>query len=384
MDAADAVNPADAVDAVDAVVVGAGVVGLAVGRQLARAGLSTVIVESHNTYGQGTSSRNSEVIHAGLYYAPGSLKARLCVRGRALLYAYAAAHGVAHRRCGKLIVATSPAEEAALDRIRAHAAACDVTDLQPLTGAQARALEPELNAVAALQSPSTGIVDSHGLMTALLGDAQDAGALFAVASPFSSARRETGHWLVRTGGDEAFALCTRWLVNAAGLQAHDVALGIEGVTAASLPPRHRAKGHYFSLARRSPFSHLIYPTPVDGGLGVHLTLDLAGQARFGPDVQWLADGEPLDYAVPPGRAAAFEAAIRRYWPGLPADALQPAYSGIRPKLSGPGEPAADFHIAGPTGHGLPGLVQLLGIESPGLTACLAIAEEVAALVNAAD
>lgn len=374
------------VDAVDAVVVGAGVVGLAVARALALQGLSVVIVESATAHGTGTSSRNSEVVHAGLYYEPGSLKARLCVRGRELLYAYCAERGVDVRRCGKLLVATRADDVPRLDTIRARAAACGVHDLQPLTRDQALALEPALAVHAALWSPSSGIVDSHGLMTALLGDAQNAGALLAVASPFVGAQAVAAGWRVQTGGDEAFELDARWLVNCAGLQAQAVAKAMQGFPAAAIPPRRLAKGHYFSLAGRSPFSHLVYPMPVDGGLGVHLTLDLGGQARFGPDVQWLPDGiadADIGYAVDAARQAAFEAEIRHYWPGLPAGSLQPAYSGVRPKLSGPGEPAADFHIEGPAAHGVAGVVQLFGIESPGLTSCLAIAEQVAGLVEAA-
>ena len=372
-------------DEVDAVVVGAGVVGLAIARALAQQGLQVVILEQATAFGTGTSSRSSEVVHAGLYYPSGSLKARLCVRGRELLYAYCAERGVGAQRCGKLLVATRDDECAKLDAIRTHAAACGVTDLQPLTRAQALALEPELNAVAALRSPSSGIVDSHGLMMALLGDAQNAGALYAVASPFKRAQASGTGWVVQTGGDEAFELATRWLINAAGLQAQAVAARMQGFAPTAIPQRHLAKGHYFALGRKAPFRHLIYPTPVDGGLGVHLTLDLAGQARFGPDVLWLPEtpaDAPLDYSHDASRAAAFEAEVRRYWPGLPADALQPAYCGIRPKLSGPGQAAADFRIDGPAQHGVAGVVQLFGIESPGLTASMAIAEHVAQQVQA--
>lgn len=371
-------------DEVDVLVAGAGVVGLASARALALRGLSVVLVEAETAFGTVTSSRNSEVVHAGLYYGAGSLKAELCVRGRGLMYAYCAERGVGVRRCGKLIVATREQDLPKLDTIRAHARACGVHDLQPLTGAQARALEPELHAVAALLSPSSGIVDSHGLMTALLGDAEAAGALFAVASPLVAAERAGAFWRVRTGGAEPFELAARWIVNAAGLQAQRVAACVEGFPAAAIPRRHLAKGHYFALPRKAPFTRLIYPTPVDGGLGTHLTLDLAGQARFGPDVLWLPDlptDAPLDYSVDPARRAAFEADIRLYWPTLPADALQPAYSGIRPKLNGPGEPAADFRIDGPASHGVDGVVMLFGIESPGLTSCLAIGERVAALVS---
>lgn len=375
--------PADDIDAVDVLVVGAGVVGLACARALALGGKSVVVVEAATSYGSGTSSRNSEVVHAGLYYEPGSLKARLCVRGRELLYAYCAERGVAARRCGKLLVATRAAEAQALEAIRARAAACGVTGLRPLSQREALALEPALEVHAALWSPDSGIVDSHGLMTALLGDAQNAGAIFAVASPFEAAERTSTRWQVRTGGAEPFELQIRWIVNAAGLQAQAVAAAMLGFPRTAIPPRRLAKGSYFALSGRAPFTHLVYPMPVDGGLGVHLTLDLAGQARFGPDVQWLPDGiadEAIDYAVDPARAAAFAAEIRRYWPGLPADRLQPAYSGVRPKLSGPGEPAADFRIDGPDEHGCAGVMQLFGIESPGLTASLAMAEEVAARI----
>ncbi|MCZ2439625.1 MAG: NAD(P)/FAD-dependent oxidoreductase [Burkholderiales bacterium] len=374
-------------DPVDVLVVGAGVVGLACARALAQAGHEVVIVEAAPRYGSGTSSRNSEVVHAGLYYEPGSLKARLCVRGRELLYAYGAARGVAMRRCGKLLVATQAGQEAALHAIHARAQACGVQGLQPLTRAQALARAPALRVHAALWSPDSGIVDSHGLMTALLGEAQQHGALYAVASPFVGAERRGAGWRARTGGDQPFALDARWIVNAAGLQAQAVAAAMQGLDAAAIPPRRLAKGHYFSLAARVPFTQLIYPLPVDGGLGVHLTLDLAGQARFGPDVQWLPAGladADIDYGVDPALAPTFAAAIRSWWPQLPEERLQPAYSGVRPKLSGPGEPAADFRIDGPRAHGAAGTVQLFGIESPGLTACLAIAETVAAIVAGED
>jgi L-2-hydroxyglutarate oxidase LhgO len=382
----------DSRECVDVVVVGAGVVGLAAARTLALRGLQVVILESATAYGTGTSSRNSEVVHAGLYYPQGSLKATLCVQGRHRLTAYAATHQVPLQHCGKLVVATQADELPKLEAIRARGEACGVDDLQWLTGRQAQALEPELHCVAALHSPSSGIIDSHALMTAYLGDAQQAGALFAVASPFTAAERDGRDWRVHTGGDEPFVLHTRWLVNAAGLQAQAVAHLMTGFPKSAIPTRHLAKGHYFSLARRAPFRRLIYPTPVDGGLGVHLTLDLGGQARFGPDVQWLpprtdnltadtSDTTDIDYSVDPTRAAGFEADIRRYWPQLPDGALQPAYSGVRPKLSGPGEPAADFHVAGPAQHGAPGVVQLFGIESPGLTASMALAEHVAELMS---
>ena len=370
---------------IDCLVVGAGVVGLAIARALAEAGREVVVVDAADAIGTGTSSRNSEVIHAGIYYAPGSLKAKLCVRGRELLYPYCEAHGVEHRRCGKLIVATRDADRPRLEAIAAQARASGVTDLSPLTRAEALAMEPALDCVAALWSPSTGIIDSHGYMTALLGDAERAGAMLALLTPLLDARRHGDAWHIATGGAEALELEAAWIVNAAGLHAQSIARRMQGFPQAAVPPLHLAKGHYFSLRGRSPFRRLIYPTPSDGGLGVHLTLDLAGQARFGPDVEWLADADPdhVDYAVDARRAPAFAADIRRYWPGLGDDALLPAYSGVRPKLSGSGTPPADFHIAGPGEHGCPGVVQLFGIESPGLTSSLAIAEEVARRVSAA-
>lgn len=359
-------------DQVDIAVIGAGVVGLAIARQLALRGREVVLIEAAGAIGTGISSRNSEVIHAGLYYPADSLKARLCVRGKQLLYDYCQARGIAHRRCGKLVVATRPQELPRLETIAAAGAANGVDDLRLLSRAETLALEPDLQVAGALLSPSSGIVDGHGLMTALLADAESAGATLALASPVTGGMREGDTWRLRVGAD--FELGARCVINAAGLFAAQVAESL-GTPA----PRLRfARGHYFSLAGRVPFSRLVYPLPVDGGLGVHLTLDLGGQARFGPDVQWLDATDParLDYAVDPALAPAFEAEVRGYWPGLPAGALQPAYSGIRPKLSGPGEAAADFRIDGTA----PGLIQLFGIESPGLTASLALAEAVAARI----
>jgi len=357
---------------IDAVVIGAGVVGLAVAAALAGRGLETVVLERTDAIGTGTSSRNSEVIHAGLYHPTGSLKARLCVRGREQLYAYCAARGVEHRRCGKLIVATEAAQAPQLARIEAQAVANGVHDLRWLDAAALRFLEPELSAVAALHSPSTGIVDSHGLMLALLGDVQSQGGALALRSPVVSVRHAADGHVLQVGGDAPMELHTRWLVNAAGLWAHGLV--------PDAPRLRFAKGSYFALSGRAPFRHLVYPVPQDGGLGVHLTLDLAGQARFGPDVQWLDVDTPeaIDYRVDEARKPLFEAEIRRYWPGLPAGALHAAYSGVRPKLSGPGEPAADFLLQGPADPGVAGCVHLLGIESPGLTASLAIADEVLA------
>ena len=381
---------AGTMDRVDCLVIGAGVVGLACARALAQRGIELVVTEREKRFGAGISSRNSEVVHAGLYDAPGCLKATLCVRGRRLLYEYCESRGIAHRRCGKLVVATRSQDEDALEAIRERARRNGVDDLQCLTRAQARALEPELECAAALGSPSSGIVDSHGLMTALLADAESAGAVLALDSRFVGAARHADAWRVRVragAGETDFDVQARWLVNAAGLDAQAVAAAIDGFAAATIPARHLAKGHYFSLVGRSPFSRLIYPTPVDGGLGIHLTLDLSGQARFGPDVQWLearaAAARDLDYGVDEARAHAFATEVRRYWPRLPDGALLPAYSGIRPKLSRPGDAAADFRIDGPAQHGVAGIVQLFGIESPGLTASMAIGELVAGIVSAA-
>jgi len=365
-------------------VVGAGVVGLATARALALAGLEVVIVEREGQIGSGISSRNSEVIHAGHYYDSGSLKARLCVRGRHLLTDYCESRGVPYRLCGKLVVAVSEAEQPKLDALLQRGRSNGVEGLRLLRADEALVMEPQLRCAAALHSPRTGIVDSHALMTALLGDAEAAGASLALRSPFAGARRRNGAWQVRTAGAGAFELEARVLVNAAGLGAQSVASAIDGLDPSHVAPQQLAKGHYFSLPARSPFSRLIYPLPVDGGLGVHLTLDLAGQARFGPDVEWLPHGireADLDYRVDLSRQPAFEADIRRYWPGLPDGALQPAYTGVRPKISGPGQAAADFRISGPDEHGLAGLVNLFGIESPGLTASLAVAEAVLAALD---
>lgn len=369
---------------VDAVVVGAGVVGLAVARALAQAGREVVVLEAGSAIGQGVSARNSEVIHAGLYYAPGSLKARLCVRGKELLYALCASHGVAHRRCGKLVVACDESERAALRALQQRAQANGVP-LQWLEADEARALEPELACVAALHSPTTGIVDSHGLMLALQGDLERAGGVVALGSALDSAvlgRAGSPHVLRMADGSE---LAAGVLVNAAALHACALARRFEGLDPRQVPEPRYAKGSYFVLSGRAPFSRLIYPAPADAWLGVHLTLDLGGQARFGPDLQWLDAREPeqIDYGVQAERAQGFYAEVRRYWPGLPDGALQPGYSGVRPKIHGPGEPAPDFRIDGPAAHGVPGLVNLFGIESPGLTSCLAIAEEVLARLQAA-
>ena len=384
-------------ESLDCVVVGAGVVGLAVARALALAGREVVVLEAAEGIGTGTSSRNSEVIHAGIYYPKGSLKARLCVQGKQALYAYCAERGVPHRRCSKLIVATEDAQLATLADIRAKAAANGVGDLKHLSRLEAQALEPEIECVGALLSPSTGIIDSHAFMLALQGDAERAGAVFAFHSRVARARVVDGGFEIEVqtltepaepapaagAAGSADGSTTTWhartLINAAGLHAPDVAARIEGLDVRHVPRAHYARGHYFTLSGRPRFQRLIYPVPQPGGLGVHLTLDLQGQARFGPDVQWV-DG--IDYTVDPRRADAFYAEVRRYWPALPDGALQPGYAGIRPKLAGPEAPNLDFRIDGPAQHGVPGLVNLLGIESPGLTASLAIGDVVVNASNA--
>lgn len=357
-------------ETVDAVVIGAGVVGLAVARALAERGREVLILEAADAFGTETSARNSEVIHAGLYYPPGSLKGRLCVAGRDALYAYCAERGVAHRRCGKLIVAADEAQAGALHEIERAAEGNGVRELRWLDAADIHAMEPALRATRALHSPSTGIVDSHGLMLALLADAEARGAVLALRSPVREGACRGEGIVLDVGGEAPVQLRARTVVNSAGLEAQAVAASLDGMPAATIPRRHLARGHYFTLSGRPPFAHLIYPVPEPGGLGVHATLDLGGQVKFGPDVEWI---EAVDYHVDPARAGRFVTAVRRYWPDLPDGALQPGYAGIRPKLSGPGEPAADFRVDGPAVHGVPGLVHLYGIESPGLTSCLALA-----------
>lgn len=358
---------------IECVVIGAGVVGLALARELAMAGREVALLEAEDRFGTGTSSRNSEVIHAGMYYPPGSLKARLCLEGNSALYEYCQAKDVGHRRCGKLIVATAPGQLDALRRLQAQAEANGLT-LPWLEGDQAAALEPLLECRAALASPGTGIVDSHGLMQALLRDAEAHGAAVVFQSPVAGGAPAPDGLELELGGAEPMRVLAGQVFNCAGLQARQVARAIRGVPEAAVPPIHLAKGNYYSLAGAAPFSRLVYPVPEAAGLGVHLTLDLGGQARFGPDVEWV---ERIDYDVDPGRADSFYAAIRRYWPGLPDGALRPAYAGIRPKLQGPGEPFRDFLIQGEAEHGIRGLWNLLGIESPGLTACLSLARLVA-------
>ena len=363
-------------DAVDCVVVGAGVVGLAVARALALQGREVMVLESADAIGTGISSRNSEVIHAGIYYPTDSLKAKLCVRGRDMLYAYCTERNVPHRRCGKLLVATSPGQLSSLESIQARAQANGVLDLRWLGRHEAQAMEPALECVAALFSPSTGIVDSHALMLALQGDLEHAGGLVALNSPLALA--ECAQDAINLEAFDGTRLRARTVVNAAGLHAPALARRFAGLGVDHVPHARCAKGSYFTLSGKAPFSRLIYPVPEAAGLGVHLTLDLGGQAKFGPDVQWV--DSPDDLLVDPARGDAFYAEVRKYWPALRDGALAPGYAGMRPKIHGPDEPAADFVIQGPSVHGIPGLVNLFGIESPGLTSSLAIAEHVAALV----
>ncbi|HLJ01019.1 MAG TPA: NAD(P)/FAD-dependent oxidoreductase [Bradyrhizobium sp.] len=366
-------------DKVECVVIGAGVIGLAVARRLAQRGREVIVLEAAEGIGTVTSSRNSEVIHAGIYYRSGSLMARMCVSGRQALYRYCRDQGIAHRHCGKLIVATTPQETERLQSIKAHAEANGVSDLKTLTGEAARALEPALHCEAALLSPSTGIIDSHAYMLALRGNAEDAGAAFAFHTPLLGARVRGGRIELDAGGDAPMSLECRLLINAAGLGAPTVARHIDGMPVELIPPAYLAKGNYFSCSARAPFSRLIYPVPEPGGLGVHLTLDMAGQARFGPDVEWV---DHIDYAVDPVRAERFYPAIRRYWPALPDGALMPSYSGMRPKIVPPAVAVQDFLIQGPKDHGIDGLINLFGIESPGLTSSLAIADYVGELAEA--
>lgn len=360
-------------DKVDVVVIGAGVVGLATARAAALQGREVLLVESEGAIGTHTSSRNSEVIHAGLYYPAGSLKARLCVRGRDRIYEYCEHHQVAHRRCGKLIVATTEGQLAALAGIRRNAEANGVTDLQKLSAAEACALEPELACTGALLSPSTGIIDSHAYMLSLQGEAEAHGAMVAFGTRLTAIVPHPQGLALSFNGEELPSIVARNVINAAGLFASEVADTVAGLAPQFRPRTRYAKGSYFTLSGRAAFGRLIYPVPEPGGLGIHLTLDLGGQARFGPDVAWV---DSLDYTVDPDGAARFYAAVRRYWPGLADGALAPGYAGIRPKLSGPGEPAVDFRIEGPDIHGVPGLTNLFGIESPGLTASLALADEI--------
>ena len=354
-------------------VIGAGVIGLAIARTAARAGHDVTIAEMTGGIANGVSSRNSEVVHAGLYYPTNSLRARHCVRGRRMLYEFCISHGVPHRKCGKLVVATVAAELAKVEAIKPQGEANGVEGLEMIGGNAARALETELSCIGALLSPESGIVDSHGFMRALWGELEDRGGMIAFETPVERMSYRAPYWHVQFGGRDAGAVDFDAVVNSAGLGAQSLARRVDGYPSDKVPRLVLAKGNYFSFAGRPVFSRLVYPTPVDGGLGVHVTLDLAGRMRFGPDVEWIAEES---YGVDPSRADAFYARIRSYWPGLPDHSLVPDYCGIRPKLTGPGEPAADFMIAGPPAHGMPRLVNLFGIEFPGLTASLSIAEDV--------
>jgi len=360
-------------ESVDCVVVGAGVIGLAIARSLARSGREVIVLESENDIGTGTSSRNSEVIHAGIYYQPGSLKARLCVEGKDALYRYCAERGVEHSRLGKLIVASQEKDLGILRKLQETAKINGILDMELMDKEAMLSLEPALAGVGALLSPSTGIIDSHGLMLAYQGEAEDLGMVIAFNSPFKSAKVLNGKFSIEVGGKDPFSLRSPILINSAGLGAQNIAGAVAGLHPTEIPKRYLLKGSYFSLSGKSPFSRLIYPVPPDASLGVHLTLDLGGQAKFGPDQEWI---DEVDYTMDPGRAESFYASVRQYYPDLPDGALEPAYSGIRPKVQAPGDPVADFVIKGPKDHGVPSLVNLFGMESPGLTSSLAIGEYV--------
>ncbi|MBI3437771.1 MAG: NAD(P)/FAD-dependent oxidoreductase [Proteobacteria bacterium] len=368
---------------IDCLVIGAGAVGLACAVEMARRGREVLVVEATAAIGSGISSRNSEVIHAGIYYPTDSLRHRLCVAGRRKLYTYLAERNVAHRKCGKLIVATSPEEETQIAALHQRALANDVESMSLLTRTEALALEPNLACVSALLSGETGIIDSHGYMLALQGELEQLGGMVALNAPIGRGRVVNGGFELDIGGATPVAARCKSLINSAGLGAHAIARNLEGFDPIHIPPLVLAKGSYFGCAGRPAFTRLIYPAPVEGGLGVHLTLDLTGRMRFGPDVEWLETNDParVDYRVDIGRAQSFYSAIRRYWPELPDEALTPDYSGCRPKLSSPGQPAADFRVDGLETHCIPGLVNLFGIESPGLTSSLALGEYVADLME---
>jgi L-2-hydroxyglutarate oxidase LhgO len=376
-------------ESLDCVVIGAGVVGLAIARRLALSGREVVVLEAEAGVGQHASSRNSEVIHAGIYYPPGSLKARLCVAGRRALQAYLAERNVPHRRVGKLLIAVREGEIATLERLRRFAEANGVDDLVSLSAAEVRAREPAVLAVRGMFSPSTAILDSHALMGALRSDLEAAGGVVALSAPVLGGRVEDGGMVLDVGGEAPVSVRCRTVVNSAGLRAPSVARSLRGLDPDLVAGEYLARGHYFALAGRSPFQHLVYPMPVPGALGIHVTLDLAGRARFGPDISWVGvsmrppAAPAVDYTFDEGRAEIFYEAIRRYYPGLADGALTPGYVGIRPKIVPEGAPAADFVVQGPESHGVSGLVNLFGIESPGLTAALAIADEVAARLGSA-
>jgi L-2-hydroxyglutarate oxidase LhgO len=366
---------------VNVLVIGAGVIGLAVARELALAGREVIVAEAENSIGTGISSRNSEVIHAGIYYQHSSLKAKTCVQGKALLYRYCKVKNVPHKRCGKLIVATHSGQLAQLRDLQSKAKANDVTDLQFLDARQLDRLEPDINAVGALLSPSTGIIDSHNFMLNLQGDIESAGGWLVLGSPVVSGEVSKGQNVLTVGGDQTSEVAAEVVINAAGLQANQLLTHVKGFPPQRVRPLYLAKGNYFTLSGKSSFEHLIYPLPEPGGLGIHLTLDLAGQARFGPDVEWVND---LDYDVQERKESQFREAIRHYWPGIDNRNLTPAYSGIRPKLKPQGGGVADFVVETPRQHGVAGWYNLLGIESPGLTASLALARYVGAIINNSD
>lgn len=358
-------------DRIDAVIIGAGVVGLATARAFSLAGKSVIILERESRFGSGTSSRNSEVIHAGIHYPHGSLKERLCIAGKRQLYTYCESRNIPHRRCGKLTFAATEDERTRLEAIAVHARDSGADEkLAWLESGEAAEIEPAVRCAAALLSPSSGIIDSHTLMLSLLGEAEDNGAMLARNAPAERITRHGGTWRVRAGGT---AIDTKAVINAAGLGAWEIARSNEALDRRHIPARHLAKGSYFTYSGKVPFTRLVYPVPIKGGLGTHLTLDTAGQARFGPDVEWV---DRIDYAVDPARKPLFLQSVRQFWPDVDPDRLHPGYSGIRPKLTGPAEPDTDFLIQGEETHGLPGLVNLFGIESPGLTSCLAIADEI--------
>ena len=365
-------------ESVDCVVIGAGVVGLAVARALAQAGREVIILEAADMIGTETSSRNSEVIHAGIYYPVGSQKARFCTDGKNALYEYCAEHGVPHKRCGKIIVATDESQVPAMHEIKERAAKCGVTDLEFLTAADAKAMEPELFCHAALWSPSTGIIDTHTLMLELQGDAEAAGAMMAFLSPVEGGTINDDGIVLEVGGEMPMRLRCRELINSAGICAPALASTLEGMPTNKVPTTYLTKGNYYALAGKTPFSRLVYPAPTTQFLGVHITIDIGGQARFGPDVEHIGE---IDYDVDPSRSDGFYEAVRRYWPGLEDNTLHPSYSGIRPRITPPGEPLCDFVIQGSGEHGISGLVNLFGIESPGLTSSMAIADHVVKMLG---
>ena len=362
---------------IDCAVIGAGVVGLAVARELALAGREVIILEAEDAIGTHTSSRNSEVIHAGIYYPANSLKARFCVEGKQMLYAYCREREIPHQQIGKVIVATDESERDAVAGYIDKAAANGVDDLRMLSTQELSEMEPALNCIAGVFSPSTGIIDSHALMLSLQGDAENAGAMTVFKSPIESGRVTSDGIELEVGGAEPMSITCNTVVNCAGLRAPDVARLLKGLSDDSIPPAYYAKAHYYTLSGKSPFNHLVYPVAHTAFLGVHVTIDMGGQARFGPDLDWI---DSIDYTFDLAREPMFYEAIRRYWPDLQDGQLQPGYTGIRPKISGPKEAAADFRIDGPADHGVPGLVNLFGIESPGLTSCIAIGRHVGGLL----